>query len=97
MTIPASWPFSEPPDLAVITVAQVLREGVSILYVTHDEDDGGWQFLSSESFDPTDAMVVGLREMVEHDPSVSMLADLPPGWCAKRTDGESKWERFPRG
>ena len=96
MSLPASWLFEDPPDLAVITVAQVLREGTSILYVTHDEDDGSWQFLTGESLDPTNAIFVSLREIVEHDASVGMLADLPLGWCAKRADRMSEWERFLR-
>jgi len=87
------WPFAERPDIAVVTVGQVLRGGKPILYVTHDEDDG-WQFLTGEAVDPADAMVVSLREIVERDASIAMLADLPPGWCAKRDHTMSEWARF---
>ena len=87
------WPFIDPPDLAVITVAQVLRGALPILYVAHDEDDGGWQFLTGEAVEVSDAMVVGLGEIVEHDPSLAELADLPTGWCATRADRLSAWVR----
>lgn len=91
-----AWPFAQPPNLAVVTVAQILRNGRPILYVTHDEDDAGWQFLTGETTDVADAMVVGLGEMVAYDPSLADLSDLPPGWCATRADAKSAWIRFRR-
>jgi len=91
-----AWPFIDPPNLAVITVAQVLRDAQPILYVAHDEDDHGWQFLTGEVVDVGDAMVVGLGEMVEHDPSLTELADLQPGWHATRADRMSAWVRTLR-
>ena len=78
------WAFADPPNLAVITVVQVLRDGMPVLYVSRDPDDGGWQFLGSESVNVTDSMVVALKEMIRHDPTVAKLADLPLGWCARR-------------
>ena len=38
------WPFTDPENLAVFTLARVVRGESPILRVTHDEDDGGWQF-----------------------------------------------------
>lgn len=87
------WTFADPPDLAVITVVQVPRDGASILFVTHDADDGGWQFLTGETVDRADSMVVALREMIQHDPSLVKLADLPVGWRAWRKSKDSDWER----
>jgi hypothetical protein len=40
----SGWAFADPPNVAVITVKQVLREGMPVLYVSHDEDDGGGSF-----------------------------------------------------
>ena len=87
------WPFADPPNVAVITVTQVLRQGMPVVYVSHDEDDGGWQFLHGGSVTSADAMVVGLKEMIRHDPSLAELADLPLGWCAERQTMGSKWNR----
>jgi hypothetical protein len=81
--------------MAVISVVQVFLQGMPVLYVTHDEDDGGWQFLTSEIVSVSQAFVVALREMIEHDPSLAALADLPLGWYASRQDKESAWERGP--
>jgi len=96
MDVPRQWPFADPQNLAVITVVQVLRHGMPVLYVTHDADDGGWQFLTGEAADVADAMVVSLQEMVRHDPSLAALADLPIGWCAWRERKEADWLRRPR-
>jgi hypothetical protein len=89
------WPFADPPNMAVITLAQVFLQGMPVLHVTHDEDDGGWKFLTGEIVEVSQAFMVALREMIEHDPSLAMLADLPLGWHAWRADKDSKWERGP--
>jgi len=81
--------------MAVITLAQVFLLGMPVLHVTHDEDDGGWQFLTGEIVEVSQAFVVALREMIEHDPSLVPLADLPLGWHARRVDKDAKWERGP--
>ncbi len=38
-------PFADAPDTAVITCCHVTDDGAPVLYVSHDEDDGMWQFL----------------------------------------------------
>ena len=87
-----NWPFADTPNTASITTRQVL-EGAPILHVTHDEDDGSWQFLCGTTNDPADARVVGLGRMYARDPSVGELADLPEGWMAWRDSPELPWQR----
>ena len=87
-----AWPFEDPPNTAAITTRQVL-EGAPILLVTHDADDGGWQFLCGTSDDPADGRVVGLGRMLTRDPSLGELADLPEGWRAWRASAGQHWER----
>jgi hypothetical protein len=88
------WPFADTPNTASITTRQVL-EGAPILLVTHDEDDGGWQFLCGSTNDPADARVVGLGRMLERDGTLGELADLPEGWRASRVSADAPWERGP--
>lgn len=95
-TIVTRWPFADPPNLAVFTVKQILHGGKPVLYVTHDADDGGWQFLTGGAFDMTDALLVSLKSMIEHDLSLAQLADLPIGWSARRDDTKSRWQRAPK-
>jgi hypothetical protein len=49
------WPFEDPANTAAITTRLVLDDGAPILLVTHDLEDGGWQFLSGTTGGTTDA------------------------------------------
>ena len=90
------WPFDDPPNVAVFTTTGVVRGGMPILRVTHDDDDGAWQFHTGHTVGAGDAMIVALREIVKLDPSVRVLADLPYGWIATRASVTSEWNRSPR-
>jgi hypothetical protein len=71
-----------------------LRRGW-IALVSHDEDDGGRQFLSLETgpLKEGDAVIVSLRKILRLDPSIAELADLPLGWRAWRRSKDSPWQR----
>lgn len=90
-----SWPFEAPRNVAVVTVRQILNGGAPIRMVCHDAADGGWQFLTGEPIDISDAMLVALEEIARHDPSVLQLADLPEGWKATRDAAADAWVRRP--
>jgi hypothetical protein len=88
------WLFDQPPNCAAITLRQIVREGVPVLLVTHDEDDHGWQFLDgSETPNDEDAVIVCMSHVVESDPTLHELADLPPGWRAWRGAVGQPWVR----
>lgn len=89
------WPFADPPNSATITVRQIVHEGRPILLVSHDVEDGSWQFLAGGEFDVADGLLVSLRSMVERDPGLAELADLPPGWRAWRQAPLMPWQREP--
>jgi hypothetical protein len=85
--------LTTPPDCAVISLRSIVVDGAPILYVTHDEDDHGWQFLDGNDIDFANAAVVMLRNIVKRDPTVLELADMPPGWEARRKSVGSPWRR----
>lgn len=87
--------FDENPRLGVVTTTAVLA-GAPILMVTHDEDDGGWQFLCGTTNDPDEGCIVHLEEIVVMDPTVTSVADLPLGWLAFRNSVGSEWHREPQ-
>jgi hypothetical protein len=89
------WPFDQPPNCVAISLRSIVFDGGPILYVTHDEDDHGWQFLDGAEHETADAAVVALSTIVKLDPSVMAIADLPPGWRAWRESVEADWERGP--
>jgi hypothetical protein len=89
-----NWPFSDPPDTAVFTGKKVVGKVDWIYYVTHDREDGAWQFHGQSGPTPeAEASVVGLGTMIRLDPSLEQLADLPLGWCASRQGPTAPWER----
>lgn len=87
-----SWPFVDLENTAAFTCSHIL-DGAPILRVTHDEDDGAWQFLCGQMHKTEDGRVVCLGCMVERDKSLLTLADLPLGWCADRDSTNSNWVR----
>jgi hypothetical protein len=89
----AEWPFDNPPNVAAITVRQVVQSGEAILLVARDAEDGGWQFLTGGAFEVKDGMVVSLQSMLQRDPTIAELADLEPGWLATRNYVGAPWKR----
>lgn len=93
--MPADWPFADPENLAVFTLKRIIRGETPILRVTHDEDDGGWQFLDGGEIAVEEGSLVSLRQMTRLDASILKLADLPLGWVAERTGPGEPWQRSP--
>jgi len=87
--------FEDDPYLGVLTTAPVLA-GSPVLMVSHDADDGGWQFLCGTTTDPADGRIIHLQEIVAMDPTLNDVADLPLGWIAFRRSVGGEWKREPR-
>lgn len=87
------WKFPNPKNSAVITSVKVLNSEEWIAHVSHDEDDGGWQFLDRNTLDEKDARIVSLLEIVQLDPTVAELANLTIGWHAWRERKDAPWQR----
>lgn len=88
-----NWTFLDPQNVAVITNKKIVQFGDWIAYVTHDESDGGWQFLNCEPLDEHTAAMVSLRSIFDLDPTIGELSDLPVGWQAWRETKNSPWHR----
>ena len=88
----AAWPFDQGPNVAAITVRSVL-DGDPILFVSHNNDDHGWQFLDGREPDEREGRVVGMSTALDLDPTLREIADLPSGWTASRPDSASPWIR----
>ncbi|HJU66710.1 MAG TPA: GNAT family N-acetyltransferase, partial [Gemmatimonadaceae bacterium] len=87
------WPFEDAPNTATITTVHVLDRTRPVLLVTHDADDGAWQFLCGTTNDSDDARIVGLETILEIDSRLAELADLPLGWRAWRDGPGQPWRR----
>lgn len=90
--------FEDSLNTAVFTTTFVVKDKSVITYVTHDEEDGAWQFFSNEHFDNYEdvVMIVGLGEIIEIDESLLDIADLPLGFIATRQSRNNNWVRHKR-
>ncbi len=86
------WLFADAQHTVVVTLERILSGVSPLLLVTHDAD-GGWQFLDGEHVFEEDGATVLLGEMVQFDPSLLDLADLPTGWYAWRVAPDQPWQR----
>jgi hypothetical protein len=91
---PPGWRFAVPDETKVFASVRVLQLGYAILMVCHD-DDGDWVFSCGTTSESAHAVVTCLGCLVEADPSLAALADLPRGWLAYRLDPAAEWERGP--
>ena len=79
-----SFPFDDQQNTVCIVCCP-------ILYVSHDEDDGMWQFLCGSNHNIEDARIVSLFEVYNIDYSIGLLKDMPRGYYAIRENVESDW------
>jgi len=88
--------FKESLNTAVFTTKFVLEERKTITFVSHDNDDGAWQFLSDDQWDDFEsvARVISLQEIIELDQSLLDLVDLPLGYSASRANKNDDWKIF---
>lgn len=89
-----AYQFEQPMNTACFTCTHVVRESAEILHVTHDADDGGWQFLCGRDHAAADAMILCMGEIVEIDPSVNALFEMPDGVGASRETRIGEWKPF---
>lgn len=91
--MPDDWPFDQAPNVAAVTTRQVIVEGLPILRVTHYEADHSWAFVCGTTDAEIDGRVVGMGEVLERDPTLREIAELPPGWTAWRDQVGGRWQR----
>jgi len=89
------WLFDQAPNVAAITTKQVIEEGLPILTVVHYSDDHSWAFVCGTSNATEDGRVIGMGTALKIDPTLETIADLPPGWHARRQAIGESWIREP--
>jgi hypothetical protein len=92
MREPSDRPFADPPN-----VWRVLDGIEPIVYVSHDADDGAWQFLPESGAIEEQAAVALLQDLCLQDPTLPQLARLPLGWRAERSGEDAPWMWLPCG
>jgi hypothetical protein len=86
------WKFPNDPHASAFLSASVNKGIEPVTFVSHDADDGAWQFLG-DSMSDSGSVLVCLHHPLDNDPSLKELADLPLGWYAERDAPGSPWVR----
>lgn len=59
-------------------------------------EDGDWQLLCGGSHEADEKpRVVGLNHLIERDPTLREILDLPSDWDAERNAVNASWTRTP--
>lgn len=74
-----------------MTCSHIIEYEKPILYVSHDKDDGMWQFLCGQEHEIEEEKIVSLKSIFELDNSVGILKDMPCGYYAKRRTQVDEW------
>ena len=88
-----NWQFSDGPHTHAFLSKAVNEENEPVTFVSHDAEDGAWQFLGDSMCDASGPVVVCLHHPIDRDPSLAELADLPLGWYAERDSAGEPWIR----
>lgn len=91
------WKFGDDPHTRVFLSETVHKGTEPVTYVSHDEEDGAWQFLGDSMSDGGGPVISCFHHPIDNDPSLSELADLPLGWWAEREKPGEPWTRHKHG
>lgn len=88
--------FPYPKDTACFVCNHVINKERPILYVTHEAEDGFWQFLCghNDHDGDNDYSVISLEQASALDESINELYEMPLGVGADRESKSSNWEPF---
>lgn len=87
-----NWKFSDPPHTGVYLSATVNSGAEAVTYVSHDIEDGAWQFLG-DSMTESGGVLSCFHHPIDRDPSLTELVDLPIDWWAERDKPGEPWVR----
>jgi len=88
-----NWRFPDPSHTMVF-LSKTVHEGIEeITYVSHDLEDGAWQFLDDSMDDGGGAVLSCFQHPIDKDPTLTELSDLPLGWYAERATPSAPWVR----
>ena len=83
--------FKESLETAVLTSKYVVSGNSPIVHIAHHED-GVWEFFGKEIINESEIMVVSLRQIIDIDPTVIQVSDLPIEFSAVRELKEKEWK-----
>jgi hypothetical protein len=91
-----NWKFPDPPHMGAFLSETVHNGTEQVTYVSHDAEDWARQFLGDSMSDGGGPVITCLHHLIDKDPSLVELADLPIGWYAERSSIGEPWIRRQR-
>jgi hypothetical protein len=91
-----NWKFPDSPHARVFLSETVNGGTEPVTFVSHDAEDGSWQFLGDKMSDGGGPVISCFHHPIDRDPNLAELADLPPGWYAERGKVGEPWIRRKR-
>jgi hypothetical protein len=81
------------PRLGVYCCGHVYESSRDVLLVSRE--GGDWQFVcgKGDHHDPEEPYHVSVGVLLDRDPTLHDLSDLPPGWEAERNSRTEPWLR----
>lgn len=67
------FPFYDELDTATIICRHIMENKTPILYASHDEDDGMWQFLCGKAHTIDEARLVSLKWFFDLDIPINLM------------------------
>ena len=86
--------FKDAPETACIVCQHVLDGKNPITFISHDKEDGMWQFLCSEDHILEDVRLISQAEAFQIDESIGQVVDLPRGLVVERTEAKGRWKVY---
>jgi hypothetical protein len=87
------WKFEDGPHTRVFLSEAVNSGAEAVTYVSHDAEDGAWQFLGDSMDGDKPPVISCFHHPIDKDPSLKELHNLPLGWWAERTKPGDAWIR----
>jgi hypothetical protein len=88
-----NWKFPDPPHTRVFLSEAVHSGAEPVTYVSHDVEDGAWQFLGDSMAGGAKPAISCFHHPIDKDPTLNDLSDLPLGWWAERAKPGEPWVR----
>ncbi|HEM5272967.1 TPA: hypothetical protein U1352_000335 [Streptococcus suis] len=83
--------FDDNPHVAVVICKHISEENKPITYISHDLEDGMWQFLCGDIHDIADVQLIALVEILQFGITETLLNQIPYGFEAL-LDQAKNWQ-----
>lgn len=94
----SEYKFQDAENTVCFVCDHVLNKERPILNVTHDKEDGIWQFMCGQNdHDESNAKIISLKQATELDNTINDLYEMPLGVGAERESINEKWQPYKLG